>query len=149
MSYCRWSSDNMMCDVYVYADCSGGWTTHVAGNRLVVPPIPEPPFRMVVVRDAEFDMVTRKLVYKRRRDELIAAITSRLYLWLKKPHDWSLKIIPHKNIGLPHDEETFNHSTPAECADNLEYLRGLGYKVPQGAIDALREEQEEMNNDPE
>lgn len=29
MSYCRWSSDNFKCDVYVYADVSGGWTTHV------------------------------------------------------------------------------------------------------------------------
>lgn len=33
MSYCRWSSDNFQCDVYVYEDCAGGWTTHVAGRR--------------------------------------------------------------------------------------------------------------------
>lgn len=34
MSYCRWSSNDFRCDVYVYEDCAGGWTTHVAGNRV-------------------------------------------------------------------------------------------------------------------
>ncbi len=34
MSYCRWSSDNTNCDLYCYEDCSGGFTTHVAGFRL-------------------------------------------------------------------------------------------------------------------
>jgi hypothetical protein len=142
MSYCRFSSNNMMCDVYVYADCGGGWTTHVAGRRLVCPPIPEPPFNMVVVRDAEFDKVTRKLVYKRKRDKFIASITGRLYNLLSKPHGWTLKIIPRKYIGLPHDGETFNHDTPQECAENLEYLRNLGYNVPQYAIDNLKAETE-------
>ena len=33
MSYCRWSSDRFQCDLYCYEDASGGWTTHVAGNR--------------------------------------------------------------------------------------------------------------------
>lgn len=33
MSYCRFSSDGFNCDVYVYEDCAGGWTTHVAANR--------------------------------------------------------------------------------------------------------------------
>lgn len=141
MSYCRWSSNNFQCDVYVYADCNGGWTTHVAGNKLVIPPIPEPPFSMVIVRNAEIDKTSRKLVYQRKRDKLIANITSHLYMLLKKPHDWTLAIIPHKNIGLPHDGESFNHETAAECAKHLEYLRGLGYKVPQYAIDALNEEE--------
>lgn len=34
MSYCRFSSDLWQCDVYVYEDCDGGWTTHVASARL-------------------------------------------------------------------------------------------------------------------
>lgn len=33
MAYCRFSSDDFRCDVYVYEDVTGGWTTHVAGNR--------------------------------------------------------------------------------------------------------------------
>jgi hypothetical protein len=35
MSYCRWSSNDFQCDVYVYEDVAGGWTTHVACNRVV------------------------------------------------------------------------------------------------------------------
>jgi len=35
MSYCRWSSDNWKCDLYCYEYCEGGWTTHVAGTRIV------------------------------------------------------------------------------------------------------------------
>lgn len=29
MAYCRWSTPD--CDVYVYEDVMGGWTTHVKG----------------------------------------------------------------------------------------------------------------------
>lgn len=35
MSYCRWSSDNFKSDVYVYEDVRGGYTTHVASNRII------------------------------------------------------------------------------------------------------------------
>ena len=142
MSYCRFSSDNMMCDVYVYADCGGGFTTHVASNRLIVHPIPKPPFSMVIVRGATWDKESRKMVYKRKIDEFIAGLTSRLYIILSKPHNWTLRIIPHKRIGLAHDEETFNHDTAQECAENLEYLGKLGYNVPQYAIDNLKAETE-------
>ena len=45
-----------------------------------------------------------------------------------------------RKIGLPEDGETFNDATAGDCADRLEYLRALGYQVPQYAIDALREE---------
>lgn len=43
MSYCRFSSDDYQCDVYVYQDGNGGWTTHVAGSRyLFKEPLPAP-----------------------------------------------------------------------------------------------------------
>ena len=35
MSYCRFSSEDFSCDVYVYDDAMGGTTVHVAGNRYV------------------------------------------------------------------------------------------------------------------
>ncbi|AUA86743.1 hypothetical protein CWI23_23360 [Pseudomonas aeruginosa] len=46
-------------------------------------------------------------------------------------------------IGLPHDGDSFDDADQEACADRLEYLKGLGYVVPQYAIDALREEAEE------
>jgi hypothetical protein len=47
MSYCRWSSDNWKCDLYCYADCYGGYTTHVAGNR-IVGEVPEAPLKLIM-----------------------------------------------------------------------------------------------------
>ena len=41
MSYCRYSSDNWMCDVYVY-EAADGVCVHVAGSRYVTP-IPKLP----------------------------------------------------------------------------------------------------------
>lgn len=43
MSYCRWSDMDWRCDIYAYADVSGGYTIHVAGNR-VKGDIPAAPF---------------------------------------------------------------------------------------------------------
>lgn len=37
--------------------------------------------------------------------------------------------------------EDFNDPTPGDCADTLEELRKQGHKVPQYAIDELREEE--------
>jgi len=43
MSYCRWSTDDFQCDLYCYGDCSGGFTTHVACNKVIFKePLPEP-----------------------------------------------------------------------------------------------------------
>ena len=53
MSYCRWSSMNSMCDVYVYEDDAGGWTTHVAAKRRILPPIPSLPLGRSHDADAE------------------------------------------------------------------------------------------------
>lgn len=45
-----------------------------------------------------------------------------------------------REIGLPMDGKAFNDETAEACAGRLEALRTLGYRVPQYAIDALREE---------
>lgn len=34
MSYCRWSSMDYQCDLYIYDDVDGGLTVHVAAGRL-------------------------------------------------------------------------------------------------------------------
>lgn len=113
MSYCRWSSDDFQCDVYVYEDCAGGWTTHVAGRKHVLTKKLPP----------HVDMSDIKKWME--RDKKVSRILEKSKL---------------VQIGLPYDGETFNDPTPGECADRLESLREIGYRVPQYAIDALIEE---------
>lgn len=47
------------------------------------------------------------------------------------------------NINFPHAKGSFNFETPTEAAEFLKELRSLGYRVPQYAIDALLDEDEE------
>lgn len=115
MSYCRWSSEDFQCDVYVYEHCDGGWTTHVAGLRYVfAEPLPE------------------EVLFS---EETCAA-------WIERHEKVSAMLNPDTMvaIGLPHDGKTFSDETPGDCADRLETLQKLGYRVPQYAIDDLREE---------
>lgn len=113
MSYCRWSSDDSQCDVYVYEDVMGCFTTHVACNRKTLSrdQIPDPvPFDK---NNIEAFMVRQEKVRK------------------------LLENIESKPIGLEHDGETFNDPDARSCADRLIILRNCGYNVPQYAIDAL------------
>lgn len=115
MSYCRFSSDDHQCDVYVYADCHGGYTTHVAARRRVFAE-PLPP-----KIEVSSDTIDAWL----GRHRIVMAMCERS------------ELVP---IGLPHDGETFEHATALECAEHLECLLDLGYRVPRYAIDTLREE---------
>jgi len=114
VSYCRWSDNDSQCDVYVYEDCYGGYTTHVARVRRI-PDEPLPPTIPFTPENKD--------------------------AWLARYHEVSQILARTKAtpIGLPFDGESFNDDTPEECADRLEMLRGLGYVVPQYAIDALRD----------
>lgn len=117
MSYCRWSCDGFRSDVYCYADVSGGYTTHVARNKVagdipVVPPLPRTTDREV------------------------------LKPWLEA-HNKMMAFVAeadHEPLGLPVDGETFNDETLPEFLNRLLWLRQLGYRVPQFAIDAVQDE---------
>jgi hypothetical protein len=52
-----------------------------------------------------------------------------------------------KKIGLDYDGETFSVETPGECAEKLIELQLMGYRVPQYAIDALIDEEEERSKE--
>lgn len=148
MSYCRWSSMNWMCDVYVYADCNGGWTTHVASARRMMPPIPDISFGGIssfIYRwsGAVWDKETRKVVYPSKVKKSLAGLWwSFSSFWHNRIHMGSLHVIPLRPIRLKHDGESFNDETAQDCADRLEYLRSVGYKVDQCAIERLRGEAE-------
>jgi len=123
MSYCRWSSDDFKCDVYVYEDVSGGWTTHIAGRRRIgLETLPPNPYTREALEDPKWND-------------------------MYKAYHLAVGSLPMEDITLPHAGETFHDPSPGECADHLEMLRSLGYYVPQYAIDALREEQTQIGLD--
>ena len=108
MSYCRWSE----CDVYVYADVNGGWTTHVAARRNIHGKGPP------VTGDTA--------------DEILESAIAR--------NKWLSENSEHVDILLPHSGESFNHATPQECAENLRMLKDLGFDVPEDVIEELQNE---------
>lgn len=131
MSYCRWSSDDWTCDVYVYEAVWGGWSTNVAANRRVpkepLPPeVPYPPDRPPQEEGPEWE-----------------EWHSRFQAWYLRYKDVN-RIVREGDlvpIDLPHAGKSFGDDTPGECADRLEDLKALGFVVPQYAIDQLRAEE--------
>jgi hypothetical protein len=110
MSYCRFSSDNFRCDIYCYADYQGGYTTHVAGNR-IVGNIPE----------------------------LTGEIASSEWFESYKAQMEFLRVAKREPIGLPFAGETFNDDLPA-FVGRVKMLVAAGYRVPAGMIEELEEE---------
>ena len=142
MSYCRFSSMNWMCDVYVYADVSGGWITHVASRRWVMPPVPDIGFGGRSIRVYQWATAAPASAW---RGFVWAALARLEAFWHNRVHLASLRLIPLRRIDLTHAGETFTDPTPAACADRLEHLQALGYRIPQWVIGALREESEETH----
>lgn len=138
MSYCRWSSDNFSSDVYVYENCGGGCTTHVAGNRLVFPPIPELPVPPLF--GAKYDHAEKRVVYPSSWRKILSRLCTRAWSRWHDLHVWSVGKIPRRPIGLEFDGQTLWDATAGSCASRLVHLRAMGYRVPQRAIDALKAE---------
>lgn len=127
MSYCRFSTDDYQCDVYVYSSVGDFIAIHVAGNRQT-PTAPPPP--------SIGDWWNRGPKGVEEYMERAEAVTK----WLATAE--------RKKIGLPHDGESFEAHDEEEAANRLEALKNMGYNVPQYVIDALREEAAEQELKP-
>lgn len=123
MSYCRWSSDDFQCDLYCYEDCSGGWTTHIAHNR---PILPEPLTPWVSPAE-DFE------AWKARDKKLMDMLSTCERLVL----------------DLPHAGDTFNDPTLEDFYSRLLYLRELGYQFPDHVLKCVQEEMDEPEIDEE
>ena len=111
MSYCRFSSDNWKSDIYCYESVGGGYVTEVAGQR---PAGEVPPASDV-----------QTATYQEWQESYLAQIEA------------LEDLVP---IGLPEDGQTFTDDTLDELLARLLWLRGLGYHVPEGAFEEIREE---------
>lgn len=117
MSYCRWSTDDFQCDLYVYESVSGYWSTSVAARRHVfaseLPPKVE-------------DYTSRAWV--ERHFEVMSMLET-------------ATLVP---IGLPYDGMCFDDPDAESCADRCQMLRDAGYRFPDSVIEDLRAEAAEL-----
>jgi hypothetical protein len=60
--------------------------------------------------------------------------------WHRFVHMATVRLIPMRRIGLPFDGAVFEDRTREACADRLQWLATLGYRVPADVIAALRRE---------
>ena len=117
MSFCRFSSDDWNSDVYVYADVAGGYTVHVAANRVLfdrdgLPPITADPFADPHAWAQQW--MARHQATMQRLDEA------------------SREQIDHPDAGGSH------WSLSAEDAHRLLVQLGSeGFHVPEGVADAV------------
>lgn len=130
MSYCRWSSDDHACDVYVWADCDGGFRTEVAGRRRIFK-VPMPPPVTLPVGEANSAERTAWASAWVERSQAVSRLVDD-----ESTFDWL-------DLHDPEGGHSYWHDTAGECADNLERLRDAGFNVPQSAIDSLREDERE------
>ena len=112
MSYCRWSGDDFQCDLYCY-ESDEGFVTHVAVNRVVFAgPLPPPTTGGDVNEWMKRDFAVSDMINEAKREP----------------------------IGLPHDGETFVDATLEDMLERAESLRAAGYKVPDYALESMRDE---------
>lgn len=121
MSYCRFSHDDFQCDAYCYNSQFSGYTVAVAAYKCAFDK-ELPPKIPFTLENAQAWLA---------RHALVSAM---------------VKSARHEPIGLPCDGKVFTESTPGAAARKLEELAALGYRIPLYAIEALYEEQAELDH---
>lgn len=110
MSYCRFSTDDFQCDLYVCESVHDYFVIHVAKfTKSRCPP------------KVSFDDTAAWL----ERHQIVMAM---------------LDDADRTDIGLPYDGETFDCADANECADKLQMLAEIGYRFPTEIIQELRDE---------
>jgi len=124
VSYCRFSTDDYKCDIYLYEDAMGGWTTHVAGSRYVadtpIPTLPPGWWSLPV-------------------EEAMALNTAQMN-WIK-----AARMEP---IKLPSAGKSFRDGDLEQVIARLEGLRVEGFNFPDFVLTSLREDAAEGEQTP-
>lgn len=137
MSYCRFSSDDFRSDVYVYEHVFGGIAIHVAGNkpRGWIPRIWKIPHQHIVIDDQPATRWER-LRYK-------------LHLWAflttYRLQQRYLRLAPRRfYTDRPFAGESFYGLSYDEAIERLMELEEYGYRVPDGVINRLMDDEREQ-----
>jgi hypothetical protein len=111
MSYCRFSSDDFRCDLYVYRGRCDGFIVHVANFRMLGEPprvdLEAPPEEVAEAMRAQVDFVMSA--------DRVA-------------------------IDLPHAGESFRESDLASLRARLLRLSALGYRFPHNVLEEINSE---------
>lgn len=110
MSYCRWSSDNFKCDIYMY-EGSDGYHIHVASLRYVGE-VPE------LAPKEDIDAFQES--YQKQA------------VWMETAE--------RAPIGLRADGEAFVYTDLKDCLSKLKELKEMGYLVPDWVIRNVQDE---------
>ena len=117
MSFCRFSSDDWNSDVYVYADIAGGYTVHVAANRVLIERDGLPPITAGLSAD---------------RHKWAQQWVARHQATMRQLDEASREQIDHPDAGDSH------WSLPAEDVYHLlARLASEGFHVPEGVAEAV------------
>lgn len=117
MSYCRFSTDDFLCDLYCY-ESELGFETHVASLRSIyTEPLPPP----VSFDDADAYCERWRIVM----DMLDRA--------------------ERKPIGLPYDGQSFYDDNLEDFLARLRELKAVGYQFPDYVIESVEQEIAEEN----
>lgn len=116
MSYCRFSCLDFGCDVYAYEDSAGGYTIHLAHNRVVgtIPTVPG-----------------------------LGAVSTQAYLTAHNAQLDFVTAAPRERLTLPHAGETLHERSLEDLLDRLQALRTLGYRFPDHVLDVIESEIED------
>lgn len=111
MSFCRWSDDDIRCDLYVYQDVGGAYVIHVRKKRPVFAgPLPDPLPMSAGVNAMQII----------ERSEKVRGLISR-----------------YEPIDGGYDGKTVVEHTANEAVDRLYELASSGYRFPQHVIDEI------------
>ena len=112
MSYCRWSSDDYGCDLYVYGS-DAGIAIYVAARRVVgdVPHLHWP-------ESGDPEEIERAVGSSRAQHAF-------------------LETAQREPIALPHAGESFCEATCGDAVARLRELRALGYRFPDSVFEDL------------
>jgi hypothetical protein len=105
---------NWTCDLYCYADITGGWTTHVAPRRRIE----------AVPEDRQLDFIAGRISLAEYRE-------------LHRQRMLAVERIRFEPLRLPHAGESFRDSTLVDFRRRLLELRRLGYRFPDEVINQI------------
>ncbi|WP_129141473.1 hypothetical protein [Modicisalibacter coralii] len=114
MSFCRFSSNDWRCDLYIYEGFDGVYMLHVAKNR-VAGDVPRAKLTQESLKDGSFaEAHAKQMEYVSRAER-----------------------VP---IGLSADGETFHIHDAEELLAKMRELKAEGYRVPCFAFESVAED---------